>query len=188
MGGRFSCLPKRIPKSNAELVDRSIHRSIPKHQYNNIPVYTDTVPFVAPVTEGHVVKVYDGDTITIASKLPYSDSLLYRFSVRLHGIDTPEMKTKDQDEKIIATKARDRVHGLVFGKLVELKDVQTEKYGRLLARVYITTDKGERLCINDILIQERLAVKYDGGTKICPISWIDFHEGNNTNISNGIII
>ena len=41
--------------------------------------YTTAVPFVPPVDSGYVIKVYDGDTITIASKLPYASSLLYKF-------------------------------------------------------------------------------------------------------------
>jgi hypothetical protein len=43
-----------------------------------IPDWKDTVVFVPPITGGIVIKVYDGDTITIASKLPYDESKLYR--------------------------------------------------------------------------------------------------------------
>ena len=57
--------------------------------------YDKTTPFVPPIDKGKVVKIYDGDTITIAAKLPYSSSPLYRFSVRLNGIDTPELHTKN---------------------------------------------------------------------------------------------
>ena len=61
--------------------------------------YEDTVEFTFPITEGKVIKVYDADTITIASKLPYDESPLYRLSVRLDGIDTPEIKGKDITEE-----------------------------------------------------------------------------------------
>ena len=37
--------------------------------------YKDTTPFIPPVSEGKVIKVYDGDTITIASKMPQSSSI-----------------------------------------------------------------------------------------------------------------
>ena len=60
---------------------------------------TEVKPFIPPISSGFVVKVYDGDTITIASKLPYESSPLYRFSVRLNGIDCPEIKGKDKNEK-----------------------------------------------------------------------------------------
>ena len=61
--------------------------------------WKDCKAFVPPINSGYVVKVYDGDTITIASKLPYPESPLYRFAVRLNGIDTPEIKGKNEDEK-----------------------------------------------------------------------------------------
>ena len=38
--------------------------------------YKDTIPFLVPITEGKVIKVYDGDTITVASKLPYEMSTI----------------------------------------------------------------------------------------------------------------
>jgi hypothetical protein len=46
--------------------------------------WEDTIEFTFPIQEGYVIKVYDGDTITIAAKLPYIESPLYRFPVRLH--------------------------------------------------------------------------------------------------------
>ena len=54
--------------------------------------WEDTVEFTFPIFCGRVIKVYDDDTITIASKLPYEQSPMYRLSVRLNGIDTPEIK------------------------------------------------------------------------------------------------
>lgn len=59
----------------------------------------DTKNFVPPITYGKVVKVYDGDTITIASKLPYIASPIYNFHVRLNGIDAPEIRSKNEIEK-----------------------------------------------------------------------------------------
>jgi len=133
--------------------------------------YDKTIPFVAPIEKGKVVKVYDGDTITIASKLPYSSSPLYRFSVRLNGIDTPELRSKNSEEREMAEKARDALKLRIMNKEVELKNRETEKYGRLLADVYC-----ENLCINTWLINERFAVEYDGGKKKTPISWKKFKE------------
>jgi endonuclease YncB( thermonuclease family) len=114
--------------------------------------------------------VYDGDTITIASKLPFVESPLYRLSVRLNGIDTPEIKGKTEDEKLAAKLTRDALAGLILNKYVTLKNIQTEKYGRILADVYF----GE-LHVNELLIKEKYAVKYDGGTKKSPTSWLKYH-------------
>lgn len=126
----------------------------------NNPVWKDTVPFIAPITEGHVIKVYDGDTFTLAGYLPYPESPLYRFSVRLNGIDTPEIKGKTEKEKERAILARTELQTLILDKRVVLRNVQTEKYGRLLADVYV----GD-LHINQHMLDTGMAVKYDGGTK-----------------------
>ncbi len=130
--------------------------------------------FVPPVTSGVVIKVYDGDTITIASKVPgLKNSDTYKFSIRLNGIDTPEMKTKNEDEKEIAIKARDALSNKIYGKNITLKDVKTEKYGRLLCEIYY---KGEHL--NKWLIDNRYALPYDGGTKKLPESWKEYYYHN----------
>ena len=53
---------------------------------------------------------------------------------------------------------------------VTLKNIQSEKYGRILADVYL----GE-LHLNEWLIKEKYAVRYDGGTKVSPASWLKYH-------------
>lgn len=128
--------------------------------------YADTIEFTFPIQGGKVIKVYDGDTITIASKMPYKGSPVYRFSVRLNGIDTPEMKGGDEDEKKIAHMAKEFVENMVMNKWVELKNVKNEKYGRLLADVYI-----DNVHLNAVLVEKRYAVAYDGGKKQIPDSW-----------------
>ena len=131
--------------------------------------WEDTTAFTMPITGGQVIKVYDGDSITIAAYLPMDSSPLFRFSVRLNGIDTPEIKGKNEDEKTAAKAARDALSKLILHKEIVLKNVGTEKYGRILADVYL-----DDLCVNDWLIKEHYAVKYDGGTKIPPSSWLKY--------------
>ena len=133
--------------------------------------WEDTVEFTFPIKGGRVIKVYDADTITIASKLPFDDSPMYRLSVRLNGIDTPEMKGKDisDEEKEAAKHARDFVSNMVINKYVKLENIESEKYGRILADVYIGN-----VHLNEILLKERYAVKYDGGTKIKPTSLLKY--------------
>jgi len=134
--------------------------------------YEDTIPFIPPIVGGHVVKVYDGDTITIASKLPYPESPVYRFQVRLSNIDCPEIKGKTDEEKQIAHLAKTEMETWVLHKYVELRNVSTEKYGRILAEVYI-----ENKNMNEHMIEKRLAVRYDGGTKIPPsTSWTNYYD------------
>lgn len=133
--------------------------------------WEDTVEFTFPINGGRVIKVYDADTITIASKLPYDESPIYRLSVRLNGIDTPEIKGKgiSEEEKEAAKAARDFISNLVLNKFVRLENIESEKYGRILADVYL----GD-IHLNEILLKERYAVKYDGGTKIKPRSWLKY--------------
>ena len=137
--------------------------------------YNDTIPFIPPLTCGKVIKVYDGETLTIASKLPYEGCPVYRFSVRINCIDCPEMRTKNQNEKTCAKMAKAKVYDAVFGKIVTLQNVKLEKYGRVLADVYI----GD-VSLGDMLCQYNLAVKYDGGTKHVPIDWLEYYNEQNT--------
>ncbi len=128
--------------------------------------YHDTTPFLAPIYCGKVIKVYDGDTITIASLLPNTTEPIYRFSVRLNGIDTPEIRGKTIAEKELAIYVRDALYEKIYGKMVELRNVEKEKYGRVLAEIYLD---GEN--INQWLVEQNFAVAYDGGKKHRPASW-----------------
>ena len=131
--------------------------------------YGDAVPFVPPISCGKVVKVYDGDTITIATKYPgVTDSPIYRFSVRLNGIDSAEIKGKTFAEKEKAVQARDALAHLIFEKTVVLKNLSMEKYGRLLADVYV-----DNIHVNQWMLDNKYAVPYDGGTKHRPSDWDD---------------
>ena len=124
--------------------------------------------FVPMLRDCRVIKCYDGDTITVAAFYPAEE--LYKFSVRIAGIDCPEMKTKNSSEKDIAIIARDRVANLILGQMVELENVTTEKYGRLLANVIF-----QKQSVGDILLREHLAVEYKGGTKTVPDDWTKYH-------------
>jgi micrococcal nuclease len=137
--------------------------------------WEDTTEFTFPIKGGRVIKVYDGDTITIASKLPYYESPLYRLSVRLNGIDTPEIKGKTDDEKNAAKKARDALSALILNKYVSLQNIQSEKYGRILADVYLGNVLNATH-VNKWMIDNRYAVSYEGKTKVSPSSWLKYQE------------
>jgi endonuclease YncB( thermonuclease family) len=123
-----------------------------------LPVATlagETIP--GPVT-GAVISVYDGDTLTVdASPWP---GLTVRTSVRIDGIDTPEIRGKCDREKALAVQARDRLRALA-GATVQLTDIRLGKYaGRVVADVW----SGGKL-IADVLISEGLGRVYDGGKR-----------------------
>ena len=136
-----------------------------KKHLQNI-TYANTVPFIPPITYCKVIKVYDGDTITVASKLPFKGSPLYRFSVRLASIDSPEIKGQTPAECALAIKSRDALYNLIFGQIIELRNTCKEKYGRLLADVYLKS-----LHVNQWMLDKKYAVKYDGGKKIRQSTW-----------------
>jgi endonuclease YncB( thermonuclease family) len=123
-----------------------------------------TTPFVPPIKEGYVIKVYDGDTITIAAKLPYDSSPLYRFQVRLKGIDSPEIKGKLEEEKKAAEISKAALESLILHKTVMLKNQGQEKYGRILADIYIDSPNGN-IHVNQWLIDKEYAVRYNGKKK-----------------------
>ena len=124
--------------------------------------YVNTTIFIPPIHYCKVVKVYDGDTITVATTLPFKNnsSQVYRFRVRLRHIDSPEIKGSTLKEKELAIKARDALHSKIFDKIVRLENNGTEKWGRVLADVYY-----ENIHINQWMLDNKFAVPYEGGTK-----------------------
>lgn len=148
-----------------------LNKVIIKNKKNDITYlkkisYSDTLPFIPLIEYGKVIKVYDGDTITVASKLPFDDSPIYRFSVRLAGIDSPEIKGQSLTEINLAIKSRDALHKLIYGKVVEIRNHRKEKYGRLLADIYFND-----IHVNQWMINNNLAVIYNGGKKNRPDHW-----------------
>jgi micrococcal nuclease len=118
------------------------------------------------VTE--IVKVLDGDTIDVIIDLGFD--LYKKERVRVAGVDTPEKRTKDLEEKELGLDAtrwlKEKLEGAISGddELI----IRTElvggvgKYGRLLGWLYIGDAE---LSLNEAMIEEGYAWSYDGGTK-----------------------
>ena len=106
-----------------------------------------------------VVKVVDGDTVDIIIDLGFSLSKKER--VRLAGIDAPESRTTDLEEKKMGLESKEflarRLNDCVNLKVTTEKD---GKYGRMLGWIYC----GETN-INEEMIYRGYAWEYDGGTK-----------------------
>ena len=122
------------------------------------------------IIEAKVISVYDGDSIKCAFPL---NNTLYKWNCRLSGVDTPELKTKNKIEKEYGYKVRDLLREKILGKVVKLNCGNFDKYGRLL--VTINCDK-DNCSVNDWLINNNYAFKYDGGTKE---SWSDYLKDKN---------
>ena len=118
------------------------------------------------VTE--IKKVLDGDTIDVIIDLGFDLAKTER--VRIAGVDTPEKRTRNLEEKALGIDAtewlKDKLEGAIDGDddLV----IRTElvggvgKYGRLLGWLYIGDSD---LSLNEQMITEGYAWPYDGGTK-----------------------
>jgi|JI6StandDraft_1071083.scaffolds.fasta_scaffold135544_2 micrococcal nuclease len=114
------------------------------------------------------IKNYDADTITV--KIPDVHPLLgEKISVRVRGIDTAEMKGKHPCEKDRAREAQELVgKTLEAAKRIDLKNVDRDKYFRVLADIFI-----DGKSLKDLLTEANLGYSYNGGTKR-DVNWCEF--------------
>ncbi len=105
-----------------------------------------------------VTSIYDADTFRVNIK-GWPDIVGKHMSVRVLGIDAPEIRGKCKAEKVAARLAKQfTVEALRNGSFIELKNIKRGKYFRLLADVYID---GQNLA--EALILSNQARPYDGG-------------------------
>lgn len=120
-----------------------------------------STPIPGPI-RGQILRVVDGDTLEVEAFI-WPDHRVVT-SVRVDGIDTPELKSKCEQEQELAIRAKDFVTSLLdrYGVEVRLVAVRHDKYaGRVVAAV--TLSNGEDL--GGRLLLEGLARPYDGNTK-----------------------
>jgi len=113
-------------------------------------------------------RVVDGDTIDVTIDLGFD--LLKKERVRIAGVDTPEKRTRDKEEKALGLDAtawmKEKLEGAIKGD--DELTIRTElkggvgKYGRLLGWLYVGDDE---FSLNQQMITEGYAWAYDGGTK-----------------------
>ena len=114
-------------------------------------------------------RVVDGDTIDVTIDLGFD--LYKKERVRVAGVDTPEKRTRDLEEKELGIEATNWLKEALDGAIAGDDDlvIRTElvggvgKYGRLLGWLYIGGDAATSL--NEQMIEEGYAWAYDGGTK-----------------------
>ena len=113
-------------------------------------------------------RVVDGDTIDVTIDLGFD--LYKKERVRVAGVDTPEKRTRDLEEKELGIEATNWLKKALDGAIAGDDDliIRTEldggvgKYGRLLGWLYIGDAE---LSLNELMIEEGYAWEYDGGTK-----------------------
>ena len=113
-------------------------------------------------------RVVDGDTIDVTIDLGFD--LYKKERVRVAGVDTPEKRTRDKEEKVLGIDAtnwlKERLEAAIKGD--DELTIRTElvggvgKYGRLLGWLYIGDAEKS---LNELMISEGYAWSYDGGTK-----------------------
>ena len=158
-----------IPETN-DVINNNTKSSktfFPSNSFSNIS-WENTIPFKPNISYGKVIKVYDGDTITIAAK-PYREEPVFRFTLRLLNVDCPEIRSKDENEKKAAIIVRDKLKDLIYNKCVSITDIASDKYGRVLCNVWL-----DDCNISNWLLTNNLAVKYDGGKKEVPNNWLTY--------------
>ena len=111
------------------------------------------------VYQAELERVVDGDTVDVTLDLGF-DVKLHKQRVRLHGIDTPESRTRNLEEKKLGLAAKERLKELCVGRF-KVKSLGKGKYGRVLGIPY--TENGQDIC--QLLIDEGHAVEYYGGKK-----------------------
>ncbi len=106
------------------------------------------------------VRNYDGDTVTF--NIPSVHPLFgEQISIRILNVDTAEIQTKNECEKIKAIQAKQVVERLLKqAQRIDLHNIQRGKYFRIVADI-----KADGVSIGEFLIKNNLAYYYSGGKK-----------------------
>jgi len=113
-------------------------------------------------------RVIDGDTIDAFIDLGFDVSVKKR--IRFVGINTPESRTRDLEEKARGLAAKERLKVILEGaNQIQLNSHGVGKYGRCLAELHVDMLDGKECLtlenVNKLLIKEGHAVEYHGGKR-----------------------
>ena len=110
-----------------------------------------------------ITKVVDGDTIKCDIDLGF-DIVMTNQTIRLYGIDTPESRTKDLEEKYYGNLSKDFLNDYCpKGSFITLRTHLDKKgkFGRILGEIIVN-----KVNLNEQMIENGLAVHYEGQSKI----------------------
>lgn len=113
-----------------------------------------------------VVKIVDGDTVDVDIDLGFG-IWMRNERIRLLGIDTPESRTRDKEEKKYGLAAKKYLTEMLNdegGIVLKTKKDAEGKFGRILGELWRTTDYADK-SINQYLVDEHHAVQYYGQSK-----------------------
>lgn len=118
----------------------------------SIPVFT----FEGYSTVAKCVKVYDGDTIHLIFTHPILSDYT-RFSCRMYGYNSAEIRTKNLEEKQKGIESRDYLSKMILDKIVNVHFFKMDKYGRPLIKVMV-----DGIDVNAQMIELGYGRPYDG--------------------------
>lgn len=119
-----------------------------------------------------VDRIIDGDTIDVTIDLGFD--ILFKTRVRLYGINTPESRTRDLEEKKLGLAAKERLsevlnHATHMRHHLILQTKEKGKFGRYLGIIIIQDSRPDhtedRTNVNQLLVEEGHAVEYFGGKR-----------------------
>jgi len=110
--------------------------------------------------ECQITKVVDGDTVDCLINLGFN--IIVRQRVRMYGIDTPESRTRDMEEKTRGLASKDRLIEIFesVGNHCLIKSYGIGKFGRCLGEFFING-----MSVNNTLVEEGFAKEYFGGKR-----------------------
>ena len=108
-----------------------------------------------------VDRVIDGDTVDVDVHLGFN-VVLSKQRVRLHGIDTPESRTRNKEEKVRGLISKEYLKNICESSTIRLQSKDRGKFGRILGVLY---KDNETISINQKMCEEGYAVPYFGGNK-----------------------
>ena len=112
------------------------------------------------ITVDKVTQIYDGDSFKVNIHA-WPGIIGQEVIIRIKGIDAPEMKGNCEKENLMAKLARQHTVNMIDKAFrVELKNIQRDRYFRILADVYV-----DRVNLGDSLVANKYAVRYAGGAK-----------------------
>ena len=130
---------------------------------------TDINLFSPYIYKGILRRIIDGDTIVADIDLGF-DTVIKKQKFRLYGINAPESRTRNKEEKVRGLAAKERLTELMGGYADAVDGIEfmflshdKGKYGRILAEIYNLNEL--RYSINQQLVDEGHAVEYHGGKR-----------------------
>ena len=108
-----------------------------------------------------VDRVIDGDTVDVDVHLGFN-VVLSKQRVRLHGIDTPESRTRNKEEKVRGLISKEYLKNICESSSIRLQSKDRGKFGRILGVLY---KDDETISVNQKMCEEGFAVPYFGGNK-----------------------